>query len=72
MRRCGPALIVFLAAYCVLSLCACQRGLWADADPATERKIKLYYNGDSARETTESRKKTEGMGFGFPMGGGYQ
>jgi hypothetical protein len=50
----------------------CQRSLFADADPSTEIRLKRYYDGDSARETTESRRKNAGMGFGFPTGGGLQ
>ena len=64
------SLLLLLAFLSPLS--ACQRGLWADSDPSTDLKINKYYNGDSARATTETRKKNQGMGFGFPTGGGYQ
>jgi hypothetical protein len=54
------------------ALAGCQRGLFADDDPTTKMRLDRYYGGDSARETTESRRKSAGMGFGFPAGAGFQ
>lgn len=69
----GRLLSIFTLLLAALPLLGgCQRSLFADADPSTEIRLKRYYNGDSARETTESRRKNAGMGFGFPTGGGFQ
>jgi hypothetical protein len=54
------------------ALAGCQNTLFADDDPGTKVRLDRYYNGDSARETTESRRKSAGMGFGFPTGAGFQ
>jgi hypothetical protein len=60
------------AAMMLPALAGCQKGLFADDDPTTKMRLDRYYNGDSARETTEARRKSGGMGFGFPTGAGFQ
>ena len=48
----------------------CQENLFSDSDAVTRSRINRYYNGDSALETSESRKRGGDSGFGLPMGGG--
>ena len=50
----------------------CQHTLFSEGDQRTKSVIDRYYNGDSALETTESRKRTSGMGFGSPTGAAVQ
>ena len=48
-----------------------QHGLFMDADASTESRLR-YWGNDSARTTTESRKRGTDMGFGIPGLGGSQ
>jgi hypothetical protein len=46
----------------------CQRSLFMGSDAYTQQTIDRYWDGDSARETTEARQRSSDMGFGFPTG----
>lgn len=45
----------------------CQQSLFKDS-PRARNSIDKYYGNDSAVETTENRRKSSNMGFGFPAG----
>ncbi len=62
------ALVLVLGAW---TLGGCERNLFIDSDAGMERRAR-YWDGESVRETTESRKQASQMGFGFPTGGGMQ
>jgi hypothetical protein len=62
--------LALLATAWVLPGCQ-QRNLFADDDLATRNRLR-YFNDESARETTESRRQTSQWGFGFPTGMGEQ
>ncbi len=73
-QRSYSLLLALLAATIVgtsLAGCNSQRGLFSDDDITTRNRLR-YFEGESARETTESRRQSSGMGFGFPTGGGAQ
>jgi hypothetical protein len=46
---------------------ACGHELFTHADTGS-RRINTYYDGDSAVQTRENRRKTETTGFGYPTG----
>ena len=70
MRISAVAALALLAGAWVLPGCQ-QRSLFSDSDIATKRRLD-YFGGESARETTESRRQTSQWGFGFPTGIGEQ
>ncbi|MCL2641299.1 MAG: hypothetical protein FWD53_10670 [Phycisphaerales bacterium] len=56
---------------CLLAAClfpSCGRSLFKDARSGTDRRIDVYYEGESAVRTRESRQRTAEMGFGYPTG----
>jgi len=56
---------------CLLASClfpSCNRALFKDAKSGTDRRIDVYYDGESAVRTRESRRRAEDMGFGYPTG----
>ncbi len=46
----------------------CQRSLFMGSDSYTQSVVDRYWDGDSARETTQARERSSDMGFGFPTG----
>jgi|GEM_PF-3713207 len=44
-----------------------QSSPFRDGDTVTQRK-KRYWDGETVRGTSESRKQARDMGFGFPTG----
>jgi len=46
----------------------CNQTLFSDSDPYSRSRINRYWDGDSATQTTESRRRASEMGFGFPTG----
>jgi len=46
----------------------CQRSLFMGSDSYTKDVVDRYWEGDSARETSQSRVRSNDMGFGYPAG----
>jgi hypothetical protein len=63
------ALLILLSA---TQWAGCSQQLFDDSNHSQELSRLRYYDDDSAVQTTESRRKTEGMGFGYPTGMGQQ
>ena len=52
---------------------ACSQELFVQNDRnSTEQIIRKYYDGDSAIQTTEARRKASENGFGYPSGAAEQ
>ena len=66
IRPWTAASVVLLALVC--SLGGCQHSLFMGSDTYTKSVVDRYWDGDSARATSESRQKSSDMGFGFPAG----
>jgi hypothetical protein len=49
------------------ALGGCSRSLFRDP-PRARSPVDKYYDGDSAVEATETRRRVSQMGFGFPTG----
>lgn len=68
MKNIATGLLLLVAAQGTgLFLGGCQRTLFSDSDRYSESKLK-YFGGDSAEQTSESRKRNSEMGFGLPTG----
>ena len=50
------------------ALGGCGHELFTDANNGNGRGIEKYYDGDSAVQEREKRRKTSEMGFGYPAG----
>ncbi|HVT82647.1 MAG TPA: hypothetical protein VHM90_18545, partial [Phycisphaerae bacterium] len=46
------------------SVGGCQRSLFMGSDTYTQSVVDRYWDGDSARQTTQSRERSSEMGFG--------
>jgi hypothetical protein len=70
-RYLGALGLVALGLGLSLATSGCSRNLFADSDTSTQSRLR-YFDGDSATETTASRRKGSEFGFGMPSGGGGQ
>jgi hypothetical protein len=68
MNRLGQLIAVVAFAAFATTMGGCQRSLFTGSDSYTQSRIDRYWDGDSARETTQARERSSDMGFGFPTG----
>ena len=64
MRRLGMLLMIVAAG----GVGGCQQSLFSSSDRYTQRRIEVYWGGDSAVDARASRARASEKGFGFPTG----
>jgi hypothetical protein len=72
VSHCRRFLLVLLAVCGSLAASGCGKNLFSDSsrDSVRRSQIEKYWGGDSALDTTASRRKASDMGFGYPSGSG--
>lgn len=74
LMRCGLVVLAVAVggmAMGMLSACQTQEGVFSDSYRETEQKGR-FWDGESAVETTQSRKQSMNLPFGLPSGAADQ
>jgi hypothetical protein len=62
--------MILLLVCCGTLVGGCGRNLFSESSRDSSRRAKIdrYWGGDSAIDTTASRRRSGDMGFGYPAG----
>ncbi len=63
------AILLIVILFASSTVAGCGHELFVESEGVgNSRRIDTYYDGDSAVQLRESRRKTSEMGFGYPTG----